>query len=124
RHHQPGAIVGGPGEGRASCRTARDVLRGICRRTQPAGLEGSRDATRADSIAGEIEMNAPMSASPPCSSFNIEDMQWRGPLAAIVKWLVDEPQGWMTAPMDSGRIAAQWQSVVRAVPSGEDTGRG
>jgi len=40
-------------------------------------------------------MNAPMSAGPPCSSFNIEDMQLRGPLNAIVERLIDRPQWWL-----------------------------
>lgn len=40
-------------------------------------------------------MNAPTVASPPCSSFDIEDIQWRGPVSAIVKRLVDRPQWWM-----------------------------
>lgn len=40
-------------------------------------------------------MNISTSASPPCDSFNIEDMQSRGLAFAIVKRLVDEPQWWM-----------------------------
>ena len=55
---QSGAAVGGPGQGRAGRRTDRDVLRRICRRTRPAGLEGSRDAARTASIPREIGMNA------------------------------------------------------------------
>jgi cytochrome P450 len=40
----------------------------------------------------EIDMNASTSTSPPCSSFNIEDMRPRGLVSTIIKWLLDEPQ--------------------------------
>ena len=40
-------------------------------------------------------MNAPSSASLTSSNFNIERMQWHGPISAIVKRLVDQPQWWM-----------------------------
>src|SRR5206468_3510158 len=60
-------------------------------RTEPAGLEGSRNAARTASVTGEFEMNA----SPPCSSFDIDDMQWRWPGSAVIKRLLDRPQWWM-----------------------------
>ncbi|OLD32460.1 MAG: hypothetical protein AUI49_03105 [Candidatus Rokubacteria bacterium 13_1_40CM_2_68_13] len=36
-----------------------------------------------------------MNASPPCSSFDIDDMQWRWPGRAVIKRLLDRPQWWM-----------------------------
>ena len=36
-----------------------------------------------------------MNASPPCSSFDIDDMQWRWPGSAVIKRLLDRPQWWM-----------------------------
>ena len=40
-------------------------------------------------------MNASTTADPSCSSFNINDMQSRGMVNAVVKRLLDRPQWWM-----------------------------
>lgn len=40
-------------------------------------------------------MNAPMSASLPCASFDVEEMERRVAVNAIVKRLIDRPQWWM-----------------------------
>src|SRR3989454_2982909 len=48
----------------------------------------SRNAARTASVTGEFEMNA----SPPCSSFDIDDMQWRWPGRAVIKRLLDRSE--------------------------------
>lgn len=47
-------------------------------------------------------MTASTSASPPCGSFKIEDMQSRGLASAIIKRLLARPQWWM------GRLRRYW----------------
>src|SRR3989442_2677997 len=58
-----------------------------------------------------------MNASPPCSSFDIDDMQWRWPGSAVIKRLLDRPQWWMGLLRRYWAIArvpfTRWAMVTR-----------